>query len=108
MNTVMIVGTAGRDPEVRYLESGKVVVKFSLASTVSKEETDWFGCEAWSKTAEIIGQYVKKGNKVAVSGKLDIQSYQKDGVDVIRPFILVERVELMPKGKSEVSEDEEF
>jgi single-strand DNA-binding protein len=75
MNSVVIVGRAGQDPEVKYFESGKVKTTFSLAVSrwdykSKAETTDWFNIETWDKTAEVAGEYVKKGKLVCVDGRL--------------------------------------
>ncbi|MBQ4123716.1 single-stranded DNA-binding protein [bacterium] len=75
MNSVVIVGRAGQDPEVKYFESGKVKTTFSVAVSrwdykTKSETTDWFNIELWDKSAEIAGEYVKKGRQVCVDGRL--------------------------------------
>ncbi|GAB4503905.1 MAG: hypothetical protein Fur0043_08980 [Anaerolineales bacterium] len=77
-HTVIIAGNVGRDAEMRYTPSGQAVTSFSLATnrqyTASNgeqvKETLWFRISAWGKTAEICNQYVKKGMKVLVEGRL--------------------------------------
>jgi single-strand DNA-binding protein len=76
--TIIIVGNVGRDPEMRYTPSGQAVTSFSVAtnrqytnnSGESVKETIWFRVSAWGKTAEICNQYLKKGSKVLVEGRL--------------------------------------
>ncbi len=80
MNSVVIVGRCGQDPEMKYFESGKVKTTFSLAvnrwDTKTKSEiTDWFNVEFWDKQAEVAGEYVKKGRQVALDGKLVVSSW---------------------------------
>lgn len=80
MNSVVIVGRCGQDPEMKYFESGKVKTTFSLAvnrwDTKTKSEiTDWFNIEFWDKQAEVAGEYVKKGRQVALDGRLAISSW---------------------------------
>ncbi len=75
MNSVVIVGRAGQDPDVKYFESGKVKTTFSVAVSrwdyKSKSEvTDWFNIELWDKSAEVAGEYVKKGRQVCIDGRL--------------------------------------
>jgi single-strand DNA-binding protein len=77
-HTIIIVGNVGRDPEMRYTPSGQAVTSFSVASnrryTSSNgeqvNETIWFRISAWGKQAEICNQYLKKGSKVLVEGRL--------------------------------------
>lgn len=75
MNSVVIVGRAGQDPDVKYFESGKVKTTFSVAVSrwdykTKAETTDWFNIELWDKSAEIAGEYVKKGRQVCIDGRL--------------------------------------
>jgi single-strand DNA-binding protein len=81
LNSVTIVGRTGQDPELKYFESGSVKVSFSLAVNrggSQHKETDWFNIEAWGRTAEVVGEYLKKGREAAVHGKLAVRSYKDD------------------------------
>jgi len=77
-HTIIVVGNVGRDPEMRYTPSGQAVTSFSVATnrqyTASSgervKETIWFRVSAWGKDAETCNQYVKKGDKVLVEGRL--------------------------------------
>lgn len=76
---LIIVGNLGRDPEMRYTPSGQAVTNFNVATnrkyTTSDgnkvEETTWFRISTWGKTAEVCNQYLKKGSKVLVEGRLN-------------------------------------
>jgi single-strand DNA-binding protein len=77
-HTIIIVGNLGRDPEMRYTPSGQPVTSFSVASSRSYtnpggekvDETTWFRVTAWGKQAETCNQYLHKGSKVLVEGRL--------------------------------------
>lgn len=77
-HTIIIVGNVGRDPEMRYTPSGQAVTSFSVATNrkytasngESVSETTWFRVSAWGKQAEICNQYLKKGSKVLIEGRL--------------------------------------
>lgn len=77
-HTLIIVGNVGKDPEIRYTPSGQAVTSFSVASNRQYtagngeqiKETIWFRVTTWGKQAEICNQYVKKGMKVLVEGRL--------------------------------------
>lgn len=101
INSVVIVGRAGQDPEIRYFDSGKVKTTFSVAvSRWSKngEITDWFNIELWDKTAEVAGQYVKKGTQVAIDGRLVISKWKaQDGTNRERPVIRANNLRLLGK-----------
>jgi single-strand DNA-binding protein len=76
--TIIIVGNLGKDPEMRYLPSGQAVTSFSVATNRQYtgqdgqpvKETTWFRVSVWGKQAESCNQYLKKGNKVLVEGRL--------------------------------------
>lgn len=91
INSVILVGRAGQDPEMRYFESGKVKTSFSIAVnrwSKNGETTDWFNVELWDKQAEVAGQYVKKGSLIALDGRLAIDKWSgKDGVERERAVI---------------------
>lgn len=82
-NRVQLIGNLGMDPEVKSLTSGKKVVKFSLATTESYKngkgekvtDTQWHNIVAWEGAATIAEKYLRKGNQVAIDGKLSHRSY---------------------------------
>jgi single-strand DNA-binding protein len=87
-NRVQLIGNLGSNPEVKELEGGKKVVRFSLATNDAYKneqgekvkETIWHNLVAWGKTAESVGRLLKKGSELVVEGKLVTRSYQdKDG-----------------------------
>ena len=87
-NRVQLIGNLGMNPEIKILESGKKLAKFSIATNESYknakgekiEDTQWHNLIAWGKTADIVEQYLQKGNEVAIEGKLSNTSYDdKDG-----------------------------
>ena len=88
-NKVQLIGNLGNDPEIITLDSGKKLAKISIATNETYKnaqgekvtDTQWHNVVAWNKTAEIIEQYLQKGNEVAIEGKLTYRSYEdKDGV----------------------------
>ena len=78
-HTIIIVGNLGQDPEMRYTPSGQAVTNFNVATSRKYtssdgnqvKETVWFRVSAWGKTAEVSNQYLKKGSKVLVEGRLN-------------------------------------
>jgi single-strand DNA-binding protein len=87
-NKVQLIGNLGQDPEIINLDSGKKLAKFSLATNEvyrdaqgeKATETQWHNVVAWGKTADIVEQYLVKGNEVAIEGKLTHRSYEsKEG-----------------------------
>jgi len=87
VNKVILIGNLGRDPEVRYLENGTGVAKFSIATSESytdkatgekREITDWHNIVCWRGLAKIAETYLKKGMKVYIEGKLRTRSWQDE------------------------------
>src|SRR5437868_10291574 len=97
MNKIMLIGNLGKDPEMNYTPSGVAVTKFSLAvNRVTKtstgerqEETEWFNIVAWRQLAETCNNYLHKGDKVYVEGRLTQRKYtdregtQRTAIEVI-------------------------
>jgi len=88
VNKVIIVGNVGRDPEVRYTQSGKAVASFSVATSErfqdkdgqNQERTEWHRIVAWGRLAEICGEYLRKGKQIYVEGRLQTRDWEdKDG-----------------------------
>jgi single-strand DNA-binding protein len=96
INKVIILGNLGRDPEMRYTPAGKAVTSFSVAVTQKwgpeedQSHTEWFACEAWGKAAETLNQYLHKGSRVYVEGRLRTDSWEKDGATHYRAKLVVE------------------
>ena len=87
---IIVAGNLGRDPEMRYFESGRVKTTFSLAVNrpTKERETDWFDIEIWGRQAEIAGEYVRKGSLIGVEGRLDFNKWTDDqGEKQERPVI---------------------
>jgi len=83
VNKVILIGNLGKDPEVKVTPSGTPVAKFTLATNERykdkngqwQDRTEWHNLVAWQRTAEIIGEYVKKGSKIYVEGRLQTSSW---------------------------------
>ncbi len=99
VNSITLVGRAGRDPEVRYFESGTMVANLTLAVNRRnrEEEPDWFNLEIWGRTAQIAADYVKKGSLLGIVGslKLDHWKDRSSGEDRSKPVIRVAQLELL-------------
>ena len=82
INHVTLLGRVGADPELRSTKSGTAVVQLRLATDrptkSGQSETDWHSVVAWGKTAEAVAQYVRKGDRVHVTGRLQQHSWQTD------------------------------
>jgi single-strand DNA-binding protein len=99
VNSITLVGRAGRDPEVRYLESGSVVANLTLAVNRRSrdDEPDWFNLEIWGKQAQVAADYVRKGSLLGIIGsfKLDRWTDRNSGEERSKPVIRVDRLELL-------------
>ena len=101
LNKVMIIGNVGTDPEMRYTANGRAVTSFRVAAnrnyTTSegerREETEWFAVVAWQKLAEQCSQYLQKGRRVYVEGRLQTRSWDTpDGQRRFRTEVIADRV----------------
>lgn len=101
INVVVLVGNAGRDPELRLFESGSCVCEFTLAINRpprdgQNQEPLWVSCKAWGKTAQVAGDYVRKGSKVAIVGRLEIEQWTDRSSGEVRSktLVVIDRLEL--------------
>lgn len=111
LNRTTLLGNVGKDPEVRYLDSGVAVAQFSLATTVKgyttqdgktyPDRTEWHSLVAWRGLAQTIEKYVHKGDKLYVEGELRYRDYEgQDGVKRRAAEIYIDRMEMLtPKGE---------
>ena len=105
VNKVIVLGNLGRDPEVRYLNSGEAVANIAVATSYKskdrntgeqKEQTEWHRVAFFGKLAEIVGQYLKKGSSVYVEGRLQTRKYtDKDGVEKYATDIIAENMQML-------------
>ena len=111
LNKVMLIGNLTRDPELKYTPSGTAVCNFGLATNRSwqtdegekHEETEFFGCVAWNKLADLCGQFLVKGRKVYIEGRLSTRKWTgQDGQERQKTEIVVEDMILLDnKAKEE-------
>ena len=103
-NRVQLIGNVGKEPQVRSFESGKTMATFSMATTETYldqngkkvNDTQWHQVVAWGKTANFIENYLDKGNRVAIDGKLIHRSYNdKDGTIKYITEVLVNEIMLL-------------
>ena len=89
INKVILIGNVGADPEVRYMPNGNAVTNLTLATSDSwkdkqsgqiQERTEWHRVSLFGKIAEIAGQYLVKGSKIYIEGRLQTREWEKDGV----------------------------
>ena len=107
VNKAILVGNVGKDPEVRYLDSGVAVATITLATTergytlangtTVPVRTEWHNIVAWRGLAEIAEKYIKKGSQIFVEGKITTRKWEKDGVARYSTEIVAENIELLGK-----------
>ncbi|MEK6201726.1 MAG: single-stranded DNA-binding protein [Desulfobulbaceae bacterium] len=108
LNKVMLIGNLGKDPEIRYTQSGTAVATFNVATTESwkdkdgqkQESTEWHRVVAWQKLAETCGEYLHKGSKVYIEGKLQTRKWQdQNGNDKFTTEIVAREMKMLsPRG----------
>ena len=90
LNKIMLIGNLGKDPEMNYTQNGTALTKFSLAVSRSyktssgekRDETEWFNIVAWDKLAELCNQYLHKGSKAYIEGRVSQRKYtDKNGIE---------------------------
>lgn len=116
LNHVIISGNLTRDPEIRQLAEGKMVTHFSIANNrkwkgndgIQHEEVNFIDCEAWARTAEMVGQYLTKGSGCVVLGRLKLESWtDKEGGKRSKLKVVVESVQFVgSRSKGEDGMDE--
>jgi single-strand DNA-binding protein len=107
VNKVILLGRAGKDPEIKSTANGMTIANLSLATDESRKdqqgngqkETTWHNLVAFKKTAEIIQQYVQKGSVLYVEGKIQTRSWEKDGVKQYRTEIVVNELTMLDGGQ---------
>ena len=89
VNKVILVGNVGRDPEIQTTSNGQKVAHFSLATNRRipkengfEERTEWHRLTVWGRLAEIAEEYVRKGDRLYVEGRMQYDSYERDGVTI--------------------------
>ena len=105
VNKVIILGNLGQEPEIKYMPNGKAVINISVATSESwkdkntgekREKTEWHRIVAFERLAEIIGEYLHKGSKVYIEGKLQTRKWQaEDGSDRYSTEIVAREMQML-------------
>ncbi len=104
VNKVILVGNVGNDPEVRYMPNGNAVANISVATSDSwkdkntgdqQERTEWHRVVFFNRLAEIVEQYVKKGTKLYLEGRLQTRSYEQDGIKKYSTEIVANEMQML-------------
>ena len=112
INKAIIVGTCGKDPEVRNLPSGSTVTSISVATNEQwkdkdgnkQERCEWHNITFFGKLAEIAGEYLRKGSQVYIEGSIRTESYEKDGQARYTTKIIANELQML--GGKQQSNDE--
>lgn len=121
MNNVILMGRLTRDPELKYSQSGKAYCRFTVAINreFNREEADFINCLAFGKTAETIAEWLGKGRRIALQGRIQTGNYENKNGDKVNTFeVVADRFEFVDSAKSdtnnnqknsdEVADDEDF
>lgn len=106
VNKVIILGNLGNDPEIKYTQGGMCIANLSVATTYSRKDkdgnyvdkTEWHRVKLFGKTAEVAGEFLKKGRQVYIEGRIEYGSYEKDGVKHYTTDIIGEDMQMLGGG----------
>ena len=108
---VTVLGRLGQDPELTTTQGGMQVAKFSIATSrkdkQGQEKTSWHRCTAFNKTAELVGQYVKKGDQLLIQGELNYGSYEKDGITRYTTDIIILTISFVGKAQQQTQQQQQ-
>lgn len=110
LNQIILIGRLTKDIDIQYVGSGTAKGLLSVASADTRkqgeewiDEVSYFDCVLWGKAAEILKQFLNKGQQVAINGKLKQDRWEKDGKKCSKVYVNVDTLQLLG-GKKEVSE----
>ena len=102
VNKLILVGNVGRDPEVQKTSTGHTVAHFSLATSRRipresgfEERTEWHRITAWGRLAELADEYIRKGDRLYVEGRMQYDSYERDGVTIPTSDVVVRELVML-------------
>ncbi len=109
LNRVQLIGNLGKDPETRFTPKGNKVCTFSVAVNrrwktgegETREATDWFNVEAWGRLGEICQQYLQKGSRIYLEGRLKTDRYEQDGETRYYTKVIARQMIMLDRRKGE-------
>jgi len=112
VNKAILIGNLGKDPEVRYTQSGTAVGNFTLATTERRKQgeewvdhTEWHNIVAWGRQAELCSQYLQKGSTVYIEGRIQTRKWQdKDGNNRYSTEIVVNDIQFLNRTKGQTGD----
>jgi len=110
-NQVVLIGRAGNNvaEDTRHLQSGSIVAEVRLAvnrpgkDQAGKQQTDWISCKFWNRQAEILSDYVQKGDLISISGSLRVDHWEKEGSKRSSYYILADNFQMLGGKKAPVA-----
>lgn len=116
VNKVILIGNVGRDPDIQTTATGTKVAHISLATSrripreeASEERTEWHRLTFWDRLAEIVEDYVRKGERIFIEGRMEYGSFERDGVTIPAAEIVVRELVLLggPRGAYAAPEEDD-
>jgi single-strand DNA-binding protein len=116
INKVILVGNVGRDPDIQTTTAGTKVAHLSLATSrrvprdgAMEERTDWHRITLWDRLAEVAEEYVRKGDRIYVEGRMEYGSFEKNGVTIPTSEVQVRELVMLSGGgrQADVEQEEE-
>ena len=109
MNRIVLLGRLTKDIELKYSQSGTAYCSFTLAVNRrgKDKEADFISCKAFSKTAEFMAKYMSKGRQIALEGRIQTGSYDKDGTKVYTTDVICDNVYFADSAKNATNENPE-
>jgi single-strand DNA-binding protein len=114
LNSIQVLGRVTRDPELKALPTGTNITRIGVATNrtwtqdgVKKEEVEFHSVVSFGKLAEIINQYVVKGQLIYIQGRLKTSSWEKDGVKHYKTEIIAENMQMGPKAQGVAKDEQE-
>ena len=111
MNNVTLMGRLTRDPELKYSQAGKAYCRFTVAINreFNREEADFINCLAFGKTAETIAEWLGKGRRIALHGRIQTGNYENKNGDKVSTFeVVADRFEFVDSARSETSKNQTY
>ena len=115
VNKIILVGNVGRDPDIQQTKSGTKVAHFSLATNrwipggeEGKERTDWHRLTCWNRLAQFVEEHVTTGDRVFIEGRIEYDSYERDGVTIPTADVVVREVVLLSPKSAASADGEEL
>jgi len=102
LNRISIIGRVGKDPDIRTTQGGMAITNLTVATSEKfgkgadkKEKTEWFNVTLFDKVAQIVNNYVKKGNRIYIEGRIQTETWEKDGVKHYKTVVIGQNIILL-------------